>query len=410
MAYITYVVKIIKRGREFALKAKTYDFKTRTEILTHKNLNAGNVWPVALDIGYSGVKGFSPNKVFCFPSFAREKTPEMTVVGNPKNTDIFYRDEKGVEWFVGSFAQDILNTSDTNDSVNTLYNRNRYFSPMFLVLARVGIAIGLKENNIGKFDCEKHSLFLQTGLPPAYRKQDTPLLIEALEGHHEFSMKIGSGPWQNYAFDLTPQTIDVMDQPLGSVYSASKTNDGSTVVGMDGRAYVDSRMLVFDGGFGTLDVYNIINRSILGSNTFDELAMKAVFQKTCDEIMRRYGKFIPVHTIQPYLESGTISVLNRKKHSTEQYDIHEILQSCSQAVCQKALERIEGIYNNLEDYEYLLVTGGTGAAWLGYIQEHYKDMHTLQVITANQNENLPPIYSNVRGYYIYRVLRILSGR
>lgn len=392
------------------MKSKTYDFKTKTEIVANKNLTANNFWPVALDIGYSAVKGFAPNKYFCFPSFAREKSSEMAVLGNPKSTDIFYKDEKGVEWFVGSFAQEVLNTSDTNDSVNTLYNRNRYFSPMFLVLARVGIAIGLQDNNIAQFNPDEQKLFLQTGLPPAYRKQDTPLLMEALEGHHEFSVKIGSGSWKEYSFDLSSDTIDVLDQPLGSVYCASKTADGSTVLGRNGKAYVDSRTLVFDGGFGTLDIYNIVNRSIMSTNTFDELGMKAILQKTSDDIMDMYGKFIPVHTIQPYLESGVISVLNRKKHSTEEHDIYEILKKNADAICDKALDKIEGIYNNLEDYDYLIVTGGTGAAWLQRIRERYQGMTSLNVITANQTEGLPHIYSNVRGYYIYRALRILAGR
>lgn len=394
------------------MKSKTYAYKTRTENVQSKNLTSSSIWTIALDIGYSAVKGFAPNKYFCFPSFAREKNAEMAVLGNPKNTDIFYRDENDKEWFVGSFAQDVLSVSDTNDAGNTLYNRNRYFSPMFLVLARVGLALGMKDNSIsGGYNPEKHALFLQTGLPPAYRKQDTPLLMEALEGHHKFSMKVGTGQWKEYEFDLDRNMMDVFDQPMGSVYSASKTSDGSSIVGENGRAYVDSRMLVFDGGFGTLDIYNIINRSIMSTNTFDDLGMRAILQKSSDDLMDMYGKHIPVHTIQPYLESGVVTVLNRKQHSTEQHDIYDVLKRNTDATCDLALERIESTFNGLEDYDYLLVTGGTGAAWFNRIKDRYKDMASLNVITANQNDrSLPSIYSNVRGYYIYRVLRSIAGR
>ena len=49
----------------------TSDFKTKTEIIDRKNLSFSSAWPVAIDIGYSAVKGFSPNKAFRFPSYAR---------------------------------------------------------------------------------------------------------------------------------------------------------------------------------------------------------------------------------------------------------------------------------------------------------------------------------------------------
>ena len=58
----------------------------------------------------------------------------------------------------------------------------------------------------------------------------------------------------------------------------------------------------------------------------------------------------------------------------------------------------------LEDFDYLLVTGGTGAAWFDMLQERYKGMSTLHIISGNQNEKMAPIYNNVRGYYIYRAI------
>lgn len=375
-------------------------FKTRTEIIQKKNLDPPNIFPIALDIGYSAVKGFSPGSVFCFPSFAKVKTTE--VIGTPKPSDILYKGEDGVEYVVGSMAVDSISSKDTNEATNTLYNRNRYFSPTFLIIARVGMAIGMTYGQrMGK------EMFLQTGLPPAYRKADTPLLVEALSGRHRFSVKIGFRKWQTFDFELPATNISVIDQPIGSVYSASKAADGSTVTGENGKPYIDSKLLVLDGGFGTLDMFSIINRAIDGTNTFNDLGMKAVFEHTVDDIFTNYGKEIHVHTIQKYLESGKISVLNRKTKSTAEYDLGELLEKNNRLVCETAMERIESAYNDLEDYEYLLVTGGTGAAWLDMIKERYKNMSSLKIITGNQNEDLDHIYSNVRGYYIFRALKAM---
>lgn len=46
----------------------TQAFATKTMFLSRKNAAVNGYWGVALDIGYSSVKGFSQNAVFSFPS------------------------------------------------------------------------------------------------------------------------------------------------------------------------------------------------------------------------------------------------------------------------------------------------------------------------------------------------------
>lgn len=384
---------------EFTTKA----FKTRSEIIEMKNLEAAKTYPIALDIGYSAVKGMSPNCVFCFPAFAREQAGQM--VGTPKDTDIFYKGEDGIVYTVGEMAVEGLSSKDTDDSTNTLYGRNRYYAPSFKILARVGMALAMKTNSVGGYDGSK-PIFLQTGLPPAFRRGDTPALVEVLAGNHRFSVKFGSGDWNHYNFTLAPSSISVIDQPIGSIYSASKNSDGSTVIGSKGKPFIDSHVLVFDGGFGTLDIYSVANRTIDGQNSFQNLGMKAVFERTCADLLTYHRKEMHVHTLQNVLETGVVSVYNKADRSTTPTDFSYILEDESAKVCEEALMKIETTYNDLEDYDYLLVTGGTGAAWLDYIKDRYKNMETLEIITGNQNQpELDHIYSNVRGYYLFRALQ-----
>lgn len=96
------------------------------------------------------------------------------------------------------------------DSEEELYGRNRYYSPMFQVLARTGIAIGLLTNEFGSPKGQKISV--QTGLPPKYRTKDTPILKEILAEKYEFGIQIGNGPWQNFSFTLHEDDIYVMLQ------------------------------------------------------------------------------------------------------------------------------------------------------------------------------------------------------
>ena len=50
----------------------TRDFKTRTIFETRPAPYKRDRWVVGLDIGYSGIKGYATNKVFCFPAYARK--------------------------------------------------------------------------------------------------------------------------------------------------------------------------------------------------------------------------------------------------------------------------------------------------------------------------------------------------
>lgn len=375
--------------------AYTSAFQTRSEIVSCKNLKLDAVALCALDIGYSAVKGFSATRRFCVPSYVREQSFES--IGTPQPTDILYEGEDGIIYAVGSMALASLSGKDTNDAANTMFSRNRYFSAAFLILARVGLALGLGQP-------DEAPVVLQTGLPPAYRKADTALVKEALVGAHNFRMKVGAGEWQTYSFTLEAENIFVMDQPIGSVYSASKRNDGTTVLCDDGRTYIDHKVLVLDGGFGTLDIFSIANRSIDSTNTFNDLGMKAIFEKTAEDIFQMYGKEVYAHTLQKYLSNGQISVFDRKTRSTRNEDISDLLRENTRRICEKAMAKIEAAYDDLEDYDFLLVTGGTGAAWYEMLRDRYKGMQSLSVIAANQNERIAPVYNNVRGYYIYRAL------
>jgi plasmid segregation protein ParM len=381
----------------------TAAYKIRSEIIPCKNAEVKEASLCALDIGYSAVKGFSTDYRFCIPSYVREHSGE--ILGTPRNTDILYKDENGTIFAVGSLALESLTPRDTNEASNTMFNRNRYFSPTFLTLARVGMAIGVGDENY-----EKRPIVLQTGLPPAYRQADTELLKEALAGEHKFSLKIGNHDWRDYDFFLNGENIFVIDQPIGSVYSASKKNDGSTVYCNDGKTYIDYNVLVLDGGFGTLDIFSVKNRSIDSTNTFNDLGMKAIYEGAAQEIFERYGKEVYAHTLQNYMEEGTITVFDRKRRATQEKDITQIIAKHTKLVCEKALNKIESAYDNLENYDYLLVTGGTGAAWYNQILARYKNMETLTVIPANQNDKISPVYNNVRGYYIFRALNLLANR
>lgn len=382
---------------------RTEDFKTKTINKKRPNIGGVTQWGIALDIGYSAVKGFCKNQVFSFPSYAKKLDSEIIPIGDVINTDIQYRDcESGELWAVGESAQNMIAINDSEDSELTLYGRNRYFSPLFKVIARVGMGLGLQTNEFGSpNDLET---VIQTGLPPRYIKMDADLLREVLAGRHVFDIKVSTGQWQHFDITIKQENIRIISQPMGTLMSVANGSDGKVTV--EGKKYFNSKVLIFDPGFGTLDCFSMKNRLNDNNETFDNLGMKRVMQETVKEIFDKFKVEVTVPAIQKFLTTGKIPYLDRKKRHTEFVDFTEILEEKSRKVCLEAMGKIMEMYNYLTEYDYLIITGGTGAAWNLCIRDYLKDFNTLKVLSGNQNDSLPYIFSNVRGYYMYLMSKI----
>ena len=379
------------------------NFKTKTVILPRQNVWTGNNWLFALDVGYSGTKAFSPNCCAAFPSYAR-KVEGTLLPGETKPDDILYKDEKGTLWRVGESAQTSIKSDDAQDSEKALYGRNRYSNPMFKVITETGLGIQAISNNFRQVG--NGTNYLQTGLPPKYIDSDTEAFNEVLTGEHKFSLKIGSGRWQDFDIFIAKENIlPMFSQPMGSLYSALlKPNAKFTD---DAKKILSSNVLTVDGGFVTLDTCPIIEREVEESETFDNYGMKEVLARTASAIQSKYGIEIPVYAMQKYLQTGQCKKFNPKLMKTETVDFTEMLNKYNEEVCMESLKKLKNIYNYFLDYQYILLTGGTGAAWFPIIKNHLSQMDELAVIGANRNEDLSHIFSNVRGYYLfaYRLLK-----
>lgn len=390
------------------MASNTERFKTRTEMIKKNNLRLGEDYVVALDIGYSAVKGYASNKIYTFPSYARRITDSInSSLHMPKKTDIIYRDSKtGEKWYVGAAAQDLIVSGDTNDVAEALYGRNRYISPIFHVLIETGIAMGMIEND---YDSPEHKeLFVQTGLPPAYKKADEAPFIKAMEGHHSFDLKIGKSDWKHFEFTLNKNQIDVIEQPIGTLLSIATSNDGRTP--REALEFFNSRLLIFDPGFGTLDIIDMNKSDVLGHPpTFDNLGMKRVFAETVSRIYHEYDTEISIPELQNYLADGQFTRFNAEEMRSDYVSFEKILLEENERICLEAIEKVRELYQHLSRHKYLVITGGTGAAWAPIIKNYFSQMQTLKIIMGNQNDpELSSIYSNVRGYYMYRYKKLLN--
>ena len=373
----------------------TKKFRPDTVFQERKNGDNDKIWLIAADFGYSGVKIMSPTRIAWFPSYASRISVDRGFIGELPSTHIVYTNlENGEKWIVGKSAQDEISDRNTSITEKALFGRERYDDPMFHVIVEAGLAAGMMSGEYG--NPAGKEIYVQTGYPPAY-EADTDDLRDVIAGNHHFSLKIGNLPEQVFQFTILPENVYAMPQPMGSLFSVTVTMDGKRIPEM--RNVMKSSCMVFDAGFGTLDLFPIKNGRLEDCQTNDNLGMKRVLKETASLLRKKHGIDVSVPALQKYLDTGKARY--HRKNISRDIPFSDLLESASSRVCEEAVAWMTQMYG-LYEYDYLIVTGGTSAAWMSYIKDAMKDMSTLKIVEGTNGDTLPPVFSNVRGYFLYR--------
>lgn len=363
------------------------DFATRAEWIHESNPKKDNKHIIGLDLGYSGAKVFYEDGYFCVPNYATQITGEL--FGSPRKNDIIYEDiETKKKYFVGEAAIESLETGSIANE-EALFGRNHYLSMEFLILARTAVGMCLWD-----YKTDGHDIVIQTGLPPAYLG-DEPYIRRALEGEHIFKLTVGNES-RRFHFTIRRENVDVMKQPMGTYYSVVFDRNGKPTQRL--TQFMRSNIMIFDGGFVTLDKFIIKNKGRQSqSDTSPKLGMKAVLEEARNLIKRDLGISIPLPAMQNYLKTGFIQKTDLVTLETNEYSIKKYIEQANRIIREEAFDYIR---NEIPDTQFLIMTGGTGSAWLEYFQDMTKKLRSMQIIEGNSGSGLPNIYSNARGYYM----------
>ena len=368
-------------------------FATKTERRERINPSCKDVRILGLDMGYSGPKGFHENGNFRFPNFCQKMTGEL--FGELGKNDIIYENlENGEKYYVGDIATKTLRENAVVEE-DALFGRNHYLHTKFLVIAQTALGLSLWNNP----NTDGSDIFLQTGLPPAYISTDSEFLKAAFAQNHHFAVRIGNER-KEFNITLTKEQIDIIYQPMGTFYSCVFNDDGNMLP--NAREYMNSNLLVFDGGFGTLDKFFVRGKQLESKDTNADLGMRRVLDETRKLIKadKDIGVDISIPAMQTCLKTGKITKTDMINLVSNEYQIEKYLMQANEMVREEAFESIK---DYVFDIRYLIMSGGTGAAWYDYFKERLKGIKTLNVIPGNQGSNLPTVYSNARGYYMYRL-------
>ena len=371
---------------------KTSKFRTRQEFIkrfTHPKSKREYV--IGLDAGYSSMKCFYENGYFCFPSYAKRINESDLLLTGEK--DILYRDnESGELYMIGYTAQDMIESTDTNDTESEFFSRKRYGSKVFRILCNAAVGIALLNRK------DDREIFIQTGLPSSY-DADKGDIIRAISTPTKFDLKVGEGAWNSYDLKIKKENIAVMPQPAGALYSFLITSEGKYIP--NAKKYMMSNLLVMDIGFGTFDFYGLKSHSIACRESINEIGMRSVLKRTVRKILDDTNEEIRIQALQKNLESGSFIVLDEEEMKTENKDLSPFLEQASEEVFREAMERAKNVTSAFRDYNYIIVDGGTGEAWFEKIKQYLSGMKNITVFPCNSNDALPFIYANARGYYMY---------
>ena len=389
------------------------NYKTKTTLMEVDNSLSPDVWTIALDVGYSAVKVFAPNKVFSFPTFARPATnPKLEIIG-PDITTMRYRDENNIVYDVGGRAIDIADDFSVLDNEEVMYRRNWYNNETYRICLECALAIATMSNSIRQYKGEPIRVI--TGLPCQFI-EDIPILVSLISGKHSFYfIPPNEKEWTPVEYNVESTTV--IEQHMGAYWSTlfreayQKSNDFSEIAA--------SNTLVLDGGFGTFDIYGIIGKSPQLVSTYTDFSMKEVFKRTTNEIKDKCDKLVPIPLLYKYLDDGKIRYVKFVKNSAgiidqtdpnclepRSIEFSDILLNHSNEVAKKALSAIRADTNNFSAYKSVILSGGTLAAWAGIFRP-YIEKFGIKVYSAGRYcKNFGECFSIVRGYYMRLALQI----
>ncbi|MGM9934247.1 ParM/StbA family protein [uncultured Clostridium sp.] len=330
---------------------------------------------IAVDPGFDTIKVIANGKFFKFP-FNTEKTDEKKISNMTVADDfILYRNKDNETWRIGQYARELIfekkDSSDIEEKMKSFYSEKRFVSDEFTIGLRTAIAMAVSE--LGLYDeINNINIFIMVALPHSVRDNYSTQVKSILCGNHDYFVKIGKEPEEEYTYIIDEDNIFTVSQTVASILGETSDDDGN--IDEDKFYYLsDGPTLVIDGGFYTIgevavDRGGSINEEKTFSDT--EHAMKNINMEIAKELedQRPDIKYYVIEYLMTK-NDGKVKYLNDGK--ADIIDLNILKKDKIKEMSYRFIESLNKKYNNLLDFNYVLVTGGTGACYYDYLKEYY---------------------------------------
>ena len=389
--------------------SKTSCFQARLEHVDKPMKKVNGTCLVAVDIGYSTVKYFSGFSRGAFPSYAY-KVPQFNskdgirAMGGQSVYQIYDYLTDSL-WVFGDDAFDYVTNSDISSVEETIYSRERYDED-YRILTCAGIALATMS---GCKLTKKNSVYLHTGLPHRYLKEDSCKVLDSLIGEYNFKFSKNGKDWIDFNFTLDENNIKITSQPSGT-FRSILVNDDMKPMSYTSQVYSGSTLII-DPGFLTLDCFTYTKGKMVGEGITDKkYGMKAVF----DNAIQQANKYCAENNLVPISELSAVEFQKQTlskgffyardpKGIPQKIDLYPFLAESVEKLGKDAIKKIaKTLPMKFIDYDFVILTGGTGHVWYdifeNYISVYAPDTKLFKGNYADHYES--SIYANVRGYYI----------
>lgn len=330
---------------------------------------------IAVDPGFDTVKVIANGKFFKFP-FNTEKTDEKKISNMTVGNDfIFYRNKDNETWRIGQYARELLyekkDSYDIEEKMKSFYSEKRFVSSEFTIGLRTAIAMAVLKLNLYK-ELNDFKIYIMVALPHAVRDNYSTQVKSVLCGNHDYFMRIGKGEEQEYNFFIEEDNIFTVSQTVASILGETSDDEGN--IDEDKFYYLsDGPTLVIDGGFYTIgevavDRGGSINEEKTFSDT--EHAMKNINIEISKEI-EKHRPDIKYYLIEYLMTKNEGKLKYLKNEKAQIIDLNVLKKEKIKEMSSKFIESLNRKYNNLLDFNYVLVTGGTGSRYYEYLKEYY---------------------------------------
>ena len=364
---------------------------------------------IAIDPGFDSMKVIANGQHFKFPFNAVETDERKISDYGGRAGFILYKDASGATWRVGQYARSLMfeHKDPAEDKMNGFYTEERFISAE----ATVGIlsAIAKAINLTGLYDDQAElDIRLIVALPHAVRNKYASTIVGLVAGEQKYYMTFDGEEERMYHFTIREKNVLTVSQTIAAILGETSDDDG----------YIDENKffylsngptLVIDGGYYTVGLVPVsrggsVDDSRAESDTMH--AMKNVNLGISKEIAQMRPD-IKHYTVEYLLSQGETSIryMDKEQGKVVTIDLAGIREKKLQSVCASFLRYLDKKYDNLLDFRYILVTGGTGACFFKQMLEHYKatglmdEEHMLLTSPAIAGKSLPIEFSIAAGAY-----------
>lgn len=331
--------------------------------------------------------------------------------GQSENSIMYFIDGEPTCFVLGSDAFNLMK-SDTIDDIHftSRYNTKTYFSSSLYTKELLGqIAYLLYNWEAKKYDKDSYEVILSIGFP-AELSIDTDYITRAIQDikNKTFTLDVvidKQNDDKNYEKYIKRITISingifVSAQPFAALSSLLYNVDGSFKKELNSFT---ENTIVIDGGYGTLDICQIINRQLVRSSirTYPSLGMKSVHQQLL-QLLKPMNQMLTIQDIRERIDKG-IFTIDKETGGTYNFksDYEEAIQNKKEAF--KNLIKDE--FYNFANIENIVFAGGVGRIYYNYAKnaDEFKNkinnMFLVEVKGLQEQDDIKAtLFSIVEGY------------